>query len=316
MQHGDGIPLLFDYQDRAARFCFVGMKSDISRSRQFSGLLEENVWYDVETPYGYGGPLSDESVPEDSQRKFREELINYCAAEHIVSLFIRFHPLLRNWELLPEVFETRYLRDTIFMDTSSREIINGNMDAKNRNMIRKAMKSGVSVICKPVDTYEDFALMYRETMDKDQADLYYLFDKKYFEAQKKLSENARYFYAMLDGKTIAGTLIYFNDRFAHYHLAGTRTAFRPYAPGNLLLFSVAGWAAERGIAKFHLGGGMSPEDPLFAFKKKFNKNGRLPFLIGRWIANREAYAFLMKLRKESSPDFNENNSRMIQYRCE
>ena len=316
MMHGDGIPLLFEYTDDRSHFCFVGMKADIAQSNQFSGLIEKNTWYDLETPYGYGGPLTDGVIGEDSQKKFSEELREYCLSEGIVSLFVRFHPFLENQAAMPLVFETRYMRDTIYIDTESPETIMNNLDAKNRNVIRKAVRCGVSVDRRPVSSYEEFLSMYEETMLKDQAEPYYWFHADYFESQKELAENAAYFYAMLNDKPIAGTLIYFNDRFAHYHLAGMHTDFKAYAPGNLLLYHVACWASELGIRRFHLGGGMSPEDTLFAFKKKFNKNGRLPFHIGRVITDQKKYDRLIQIRKQNNAEFNMDNTRMIQYRAE
>ena len=100
----------------------------------------------------------------------------------------------------------------------------------------------------------------------------------------------------------------------HYHLSGTLMDFRPYAPTNLLLYSAALWASERGIKKLHLGGGVGTEDSLFNFKKQFNKKGRIPFFIGRTIVDREIYDYLLDLRKKSDPLFDKNNGYYIQYR--
>ena len=314
MLHGDGEPFLIEYQDDDVHFCYVVMKSDISAFYKFSGQFENNTLFDFETPYGYGGPLSNsENIGEKSQKRFVEEIKEYCISEGIVSQFLRFHPLLGNHNM-PFAFETRYLRDTIYIDPASPETIMTNMDSKNRNMVRKAVKSGVTIEMKPIDDYIEFLSMYEETMKKDGADKYYTFGIDYFEAQKALRENACIFYAMLEGVPIAGAIIYYNDRYAHYHLAGTHTEFRKYSPSNLLLYEVACWAGERGIKAFHLGGGMAPDDSLFGFKKQFNKQGRLPFVGGRTIFDKKKYYELLDLRKRMDPSFNTANARMIQYR--
>ena len=52
--------------------------------------------------------------------------------------------------------DTRYLRDTIYMDTASPELILANMDSKNRNMVRKAQRSGVTVREAPMSEYAPF----------------------------------------------------------------------------------------------------------------------------------------------------------------
>lgn len=290
------------------------MKSDIADCPGFAGKLEHGRFYDFETPYGYGGPLCDAPVPEASQRRFLGEISDYCKAQGIVSQFVRFHPLLGNHEALPLAIETRYLRDTIFIDTASPELIMANLDSKNRNMVRKAIKNGVTIERRPIEAFEDFLPLYNETMARDGADDYYIFREDYFRSQEALRDNACIFYAMREGQPISGAIMYYNDRFMHYHLAGTHTEFRKYSPSNLLLYEAACWASGQGIQKLHLGGGMAPDDSLFGFKKQFNKQGRLPFVVGRTVFDREAYGALMTLRKEIDPDFDVDNGRMIQYR--
>ena len=313
MLHGDGEPLLIEYQDAVSHFCYVAMKRDISEDPRFS-MLSSGTCYDLETPYGYGGPLSDGPVPEESQKNFASELKEYCVVEGIVEQFVRFHPLLGNHETVPLAFELRYLHDTIFIDTSTPEVIMANMDCKNRNMVRKAVKNGVTIERKPIEAYEEFLRMYEETMKKDQASQYYFFKRDYFAEQSSLKDHACIFYAKKEGLPIAGAIFYFNDRFLHYHLAGTHTEYRKYAPSNLMLYEAACWANEKGIGMFHLGGGMSQDDNLFGFKKQFNKNGRLPFWVGRTIFDPAAYERLLDMREQTDPDFDRNNSRMTQYR--
>ncbi len=313
MLHGDGEPLLIEYQDEASHFCYVAMKRDISEDSRFF-MLSPRSCFDLETPYGYGGPLSDGAVPEESQKRFASELKEYCVAESIVEQFVRFHPLLGNHETAPLAFELRYMHDTIYIDTSSTDVIMANMDSKNRNMVRKAAKNGVTIERKPIEAYEEFLRMYEETMMKDQASQYYFFEKDYFEEQSSLRDNACIFYAMREEIPIAGAIFYFTDRFLHYHLAGTHTEYRKYAPSNLMLYEAACWASEKGIDMFHLGGGMAPDDSLFGFKKQFNKKGRLPFWVGRTIFDPVTYDRLLDLRKQTDPGFDRNNSRMTQYR--
>ncbi|MCD7815748.1 MAG: GNAT family N-acetyltransferase, partial [Bacteroides sp.] len=314
MLHGDGEPLLFYYEDLESRFCYVVMKNDIAESEQFCGELEKGAFYDMETPYGYGGPLCDSCITGNSRNAFRKELFEYCAGNNIITQFIRFHPLLENDGLLPELIETRYLRDTIFMDTMSKELIWSNMDSKNRNMVRKAQKNGVSIIRKDICEYQDFLPIYEETMRKNHAEEYYYFQEPYFESLEMMADNACYFYAEREGRVIGGSIMLYNDNFMHYHLSGTYTDFKKYSPGNLLLHEAACWACERGIHKFHLGGGMRQDDSLFGFKKQFNKIGRVSFVVGRTVFDEDGYGRLMALRKSMDSSFDEDNKFMIQYR--
>ena len=313
--HGDGCPLLIQFSSGEERFCYVVMQRDIALDPKFEGRLEKGKYYDLESPYGYGGPLSDGPISEIAQKKFVEEIYNYAAMNGIVSQFIRFHPILSNHSILPYVFETRYLHQTIFIDTSSPETIITNMDSKNRNMVRKAVKNGVSIVREPIDKYQQFIPLYEETMAKDGAEQYYYFSEKYFNKQAKLKDNACIFYAILEGKPISAAVMFYNEQYMHYHLAGSHTESRKYSPGNLLLYEAACWASKRGIKKFHLGGGIIEDDSLFGFKKQFNKNGRLEFYIGRTVFDKSKFDYLKGQRKILNPEYDMFNNRMIQYRA-
>lgn len=312
--HGDGEPLLINFNDGNDRFCYVVMKKDISDDKRFNGFLTPNTFFDFETPYGYGGPLCDCSISDSGQLKFLNELKIYTKVNGIVSQFIRFHPLLSNYNIMPKVFDIKYLHQTIYMETKSPEQIMADMDSKNRNMVRKAIKSGVVIERKTIQDYKDFLPIYEETMTRDSASDYYFFKNNYFEKLVDLKDNACFFYAMLENKPIAAAIMYYNEKYMHYHLAGSLTDSRKYSPSNLLLYEAACWASKKGIEKFHLGGGLVEDDSLFGFKKQFNKNGRLLFHVGRTIFDNEKYQKLLEIRKEIDPAFNSCNDRMIQYR--
>ena len=313
--HGDGIPLLICYEDAAARMCYVVMKRDIGDDKRFQNSIEINKYFDLETPYGYGGPLVDGIFSAQSQQAFLNELSAYCTRESIVSQFIRFHPLLNNHRDFDRITENRYLHDTVFMDTSSVDLIFDNMDSKNRNMVRKANNAGIQIIKRPMDDYQAFFEMYSETMRQLDADDYYYFSEQYFEyISGAFKDNAAVFYAMLNNQPVGGAVFLFNEKVMHYHLAGMHQEYRKLAAGNLLLYEAAIWASKNGITRMHLGGGLKENDSLFGFKKQFNKNGRLPFYIGRTIFIRQVYDYLLHIRKQSDPEFDVNNRFLIQYR--
>ena len=314
MLHGDGDIFLIYFENGEERFCYVVMQQDIAAFNKFEGKLEKGKLFDWETPYGYGGPLTDMTISTETQKLFMKEISSYCKESNVVSQFVRFHPLLDNHMTLPEVFETRYLRDTIYIDTSDKELIMSNMDSKNRNMVRKAKKSNVVVVRKDINEIDDFISMYNETMKKNEAEEYYIFDRKYFDYLTALKENAGIFYAFYDGQPISGAIMYYNANYMHYHLAGSNTEYRKYAPNNLLLYEAACWACEHGIKKLHLGGGMSSDDSLFGFKKQFNLHGRCSFVVGRTIFDLEGYNKLLQIRKQINSEFDINNEFMIQYR--
>lgn len=315
MFHGDGEPLLICYEDENSRMCYVVMKKDISDCIYFKNYLPGKKYFDFETPYGYGGPLVEGDFSEQSQKQFAKQLNIYCNENNIVSQFIRFHPLFQNQKFFSEVSENKYMRDTVYIDTTSVDEIFRNMDSKNRNMVRKAQKYGIDVTRYSISDYKDFLKMYFETMNQHEADNYYYFNQQYFNfLQEHLKENSAVFYAMLDDKPVSGGVFLFNEKTMHYHLSGMKKEYRKFAPGNLLIYQAAVWACKRGITKLHLGGGLKANDNLFGFKKQFNKNGRTPFYIGRTIFIKSAYDDLLKIRKQSDSHFDLNNDFLIQYR--
>ena len=313
--HGDGEPLLFYYSDDECRICLVTMKSDISFCDKYEGQLEIGKYYDLETPYGYGGPLADaHEISRESQEKFYELIQDYCSNHRIVSMFVRLDPLVFKDNNMSCVIEGRYLRDTIYIDTTSEEVILKNMDPKCRNMFRKAQKNGVTIERKPLTEYFDFIPIYNETMDNNEADGYYYFGEKYYKELSKLNKNGWIYYAYMNDKPVSAAIILYNDNNMHYHLSGTLVEYRKYSPGNLLLYVAACDACREGISRFHLGGGISADDRLFGFKKQFNRSGRLPFIVGRSIFDRKLYEELLDIREELDNNFDRNNGFMIQYR--
>ena len=312
--HGDGEPLLILYTSGNSRLCFTVMKKDIADDKKFKDYLDKKKYYDLETPYGYGGPLTDNELSVDEQKDFIDEFSKFCLSNNIVSILFRFHPLLNNYCVLDKYAEYRYMHDTIYIDTKDEETINSNLDPKNRNMIRKAIKNDVQIVNKPITDYQDFISIYNQTMGNLNADNYYYFADSYFKSLYEMKDNAYISYAYKDNKVIAGSIIFFNDKYMHYHLSGTDREYRNLPATNLILYESAKLAVQKGIKTFHLGGGLSQDDSLFGFKKQFNRKDRLQFYVGRYIFDKDKYDYLLSVRKESDIEFDINNNRMIQYR--
>ena len=316
-EHGDGDPLLIYYEDINCRLCYVVMLNDISEMHAFKGKLERGKYFDLTTPYGYGGPLVDGNFSEDSKNNFVMELDNYCVSKNIVSQFFRFHPILSNQVYMENLYEVIELKKTIVVDTLSHEKINNNIVSKCRNMIRKAEKMGISIRHDVGENIDEFINIYESTMKNNHAEKYYFFEQRYYDYLiNEMADNIIVFYSYFEENMISAAIFFYNDKYMHYHLSGTLKEYRHMASMNLLLYKASLWASDRGISLLHLGGGIDHADSLFKFKKQFNKNGELPFYIGRGIFNQEMYNQLLCIRKEIDENFNMNNSYLIQYRKE
>lgn len=314
--HGDGTPILIYHQEDDAKLCYVMMQEDISVFPPLSSCLEPGQYYDWATPYGYGGPLSAGEVTEGWMRCFLEELSGWCMEHKIVSQFFRFHPLLQNQKILENVCNVVYMKKTVYMDTSSEDVIFQNMTPNNRNMVRKAKKNGIKIITDKGGGVRAFMEIYEATMRNNHAEGYYYFQPEYFDfLNGEMAENIVYFYAVYQGIPISAAIFFYNHQFMHYHLSGTLPEYRKLAATNLLLSEAANWAAERGIKAFHLGGGVGIEDSLLTFKKHFNRNGLLDFCIGRSIFDKKAFDGLVEMRRENDSAFDDSKPFLIKYRA-
>ena len=294
--HGDGEPLLFYYEKNGTRGINVVMKRDVARDKHFAGTLEENVWFDFATPYGYGGWLIDGEDTEGVMAAYEA----WCRRNGIISEFVRFHPVLKNHEKIADGYEVIPLGEVVTMDLSSPEVIWANISSKNRNMIRKAQKNGIVIYTgRCPEIYETFREIYNDTMDKDNADPYYYFAPAFYESVlRDLPQNAQVFYAVLEGKVIAASIMLACRGKMNYHLSGSVREFAHLAPSNLLLYEAALWGCANGCKTLYLGGGVgSGEDSLFKFKKAFYRgDDLLRFHIGKKIFDQSRYDELLSKR--------------------
>ena len=270
--HGDGEPQLFYYESKntALRGINVVMKRDIAETPQFAGQMEKNKYFDFSTPYGYGGWLINNPENASTDALFAE-YEQYCQKQNIVSEFVRFHPLIKNHTAADPFYQVIRLGEVVAIDLSTPETIWNNFTSKNRNMIRKAIKSGIKIYQGRYPAiYEAFRTVYNQTMDKDHAVDYYYFEPSFYESiLEDLPANSQVFYAQTpDGKIIAASIMLIANGKMNYHLSGSLKEYGNLAPTNLLLCEAALWGCENGCKTLFLGGGVgSGADSLFKFKR-------------------------------------------------
>ena len=305
--HGDGDPQLLYYDADGLKAIYVYMK----RKTAIEG------YYDSVTPYGYGGVLFDGDTTEQNLQAFWKAYVEKMKEEGIVDNFVRYHPVLANAIPMKQISTVIDLGKTIAFDLASPEVIWENIISKNRNMIRKAEKNGITIEHgKGMDLLDKFTEIYNATMDKDHAEEYYYFKRPFYESiDRDLQDNYEMFYAMYEGRPIAMSIMIFANGRLNYHLSGSDIEYRNLAPSNLLLYKAALWGYEQGCKTFHLGGGVgSGEDNLYKFKAAFNKNSDYQFSIGKEIFDQEKYDELVALRAKLDPDFNPESKFFPLYR--
>lgn len=294
--HGDGEPLLFFYEDGDTRGINVVMKRDVANDKHFLGKIEENTYFDFSSPYGYGGWLLEGVLTESLFSEYEK----WCVKNGIICEFVRFHPIVKNHLQVGKAYDVIPLGETIAMDLTSEEVIWANMISKNRNMVRKAQKNGIKIYrAQNPEIYQIFHEIYNGTMDKDHADEYYYFKDDFYESVlNDLSQNSQVFYAVLEDKVIAASIMLTSNGRMNYHLSGSLREYQNLAPSNLLLYEAALWGCANGCKTLYLGGGVgSGEDSLFKFKRAFYRGDDLKrFHIGKKVFIPEKYEELVDKR--------------------
>lgn len=265
-------------------------------------LAGDRPYYDLITPYGYGGPIM-EAVNYSDRKRLAADFIrafgDYCRNGDVVSEFIRFHPVLKNVADFMDSYDTVFMRNTIQTRlTATEDPLMSEYSASVRRDIRKGLKRGVEykVIVNP-DNLDRFRDLYLQTMKRNNADDYYYFDEDYFaQCLTLLGPQIVIVEVTWRGILIAMSLNFVSNDLLHVHLTGSLEEYHHlYAP-NILQYALLEWGRDNGIRLIHHGGGRTneAEDKLYLYKKKYGKGEELQFHIGKKIWNPEIYAELCK----------------------
>lgn len=288
-ENGDGIPQLAYAEHNGEYIYNVFFIRDIAKDLN----LDKKIYpyYDIITPYGYGG-VDANTKNTELINFFFKNYEKYCIDNNIISEFIRLNPLLDNFKFYNDQFEIKNISKTVYIKLDNSEQIWNDMEGRCRTSIRKAQKNNLEIKSGfNKEFLEEFINIYRETMNRDNADMYYFFNDNFFESiLNNLGDFAKIYTVYYEGKAINSSIIMFNGENAHYHLSGTLSDYMRLGANNIALYEIALDLCKMGYKRFHLGGGYGGDDsPLLKFKKSFNKYGELDFYIGKKIWKQNEY---------------------------
>lgn len=283
----DGKAYLFVYTEMGTE---IGLYAFIKRP--IDQMSIQGKFFDIETVYGYGGPLVN-TENEEFVRRFEKAFLEYCRNENIIAEFVRFHPLIQNQTIFKENIQVLHNRKTVVLDLSANidDIWMKQISTQNRNTIRKCIKNNLTV--EETDDYEAFMHIYNETMRRVDADDFYSFEKTYFDEMRRDDKNIL-LCVKYNQQIIAAAIFMGYGEYFHYHLSGSRREYLKLAPNNILLWEAIRYGKEHSYQKMHFGGGLSDsmEDNLFKFKSHFSKE-YADFYIGKRVHNSEIYNMLI-----------------------
>lgn len=277
--------------------------------REIPTKISNKKYYDIITPYGYGGPIINKCKgnKEDLLKEYEKNFSQYCEENNIVSEFVRFHPILNNAIDFKKIYNATCIRKTLGtnLEKYDNPIIEEFSKSCRKN-IKQAINKGITyIITESPDNIEVFKKIYYSTMDRNNATEYYYFGDEYFNnILKYFKEHIILVEAIFDGKTIACGLYFIYNKTIHIHLSGTLSEYLYLSPAYILRYAVTLWGKENGYKLIHHGGGRSnaEDDSLYLFKKQFAKNTNFDFYIGKKIWNEEIYRKLCIEKKVDLKD--------------
>lgn len=277
----------FEYKEDDKLFINKTIKKPIKR---IGNITVNDNYYDLETAYGYGGFYTnseDKLFLKNALLKYKEK----CKDERIIAEFIRFHPFNDFPQVHSEFLEFNvYDRDVVVKDLSS-DIL-ASYTSKVRNTIKRATEK---VLFRESEDIDKFIELYNATMQKNDANDFYFFEKKYYKALIGL-ERVKLYEIIFENNIIAMGFFMFGEKIGHYHLSANTPLSYKLNANYALLHNIFNISKELDIDYFSLGGGTTSnvDDSLLKFKKKFS-NELKPFYISGNVYNQEIYSKYIKL---------------------
>lgn len=284
---GEGNPVLIYVECSKAKAVNVIMKRDIAECAQFQGKLEKGKYFDISSPYGYGGfmLMGDES----SFQIILKEYDAYCAKNRYVSEFVRFELMEPYRKYYTGQIETRTHNIVRSLEGTMEEIFS-NFEHKVRKNYRKAQKNGLEIMIDECgEKLDDFLRIYYGTMERTEAEEAFFFQESFFKTLNEMRENVCYFHVLYEGQVISTELVIYGSENAYSYLGGTDSHYFHVRPNDFLKVEIIKWAKEKGLRNFVLGGGYGSDDGIYRYKKSFAPEGEMDFYIGKRIFDKEKY---------------------------
>jgi hypothetical protein len=260
--------------------------------------------YDIISPYGYPGILVNQAGQNSEFMTKCLDLTYDCwQKRNICSAFIRLHPILNNY--IDRYNDNRFVfcsqGDVVICDlTKNLDAIWKQIRSSHRNKINKLSRTGFTVKMGSIDEYLDiFIDIYRETMDRVNANTGYYFTRSYFEElSQALGDRINICIVEIDSQVVAASLVTEFGGIVQYHLGGTRTEFLRQSPATIMFNFIIEWAKARGNRYLNIGGGFGGnKDSLYHFKSGFSDEVA-SFKTIKAIVNENNYYHLTSARAE------------------
>ena len=293
----NGVPVLLYYENGADRAINVVFKRDVALDEKMQDKIAVGEYFDLVSPYGYGGFWGSITDYEALNRTYHE----FCISQHYICEFLRFELFSDYHSHYDGEVETRTHNVVRNLEMSLDEMW---MDFKQkvRKNVKKANNNHLEIVIENTDEHlQDFLDIYYSTMERSNAESEYYFSKEFFEILNRMSDNIMYFHVIYEGKVISTELVIYGAENCYSYLGGTNREYFDLRPNDFLKYEIIKWAKEKGLKNFVLGGGYGADDGIFQYKTCLAPKGIVDFYIGRKVFDDENYKKLVDIRAEENP---------------
>jgi serine/alanine adding enzyme len=223
--------------------------------------------FDIASPYGYGGPISNDD--RASAPHFQTCIADVARGAEFVCEYCRFHPLFASHQM-PLALSSNI--------EQGKQVVVVVLDALDPSNVERRVRRGLHKardfeFCKvPYNSVEKFCQLYDASMDRLGAKSHFRFSHEYIRAH--FSElDAKLYRAKGNGGTRM-LMVIGSGSVAYAHLLGSNGEAKYSGLDELLYYNAGITLRNDGFKLFHLGGGTTdePDDSLLRFKKGFGGN--------------------------------------------
>ena len=279
-QEQDGSPAMLLYQDD------LGLAFDVTFFKSIATLpfyedIGEQFTYrpiDLANPV-YNGPIvvSADADHFELLRRYRKAMDQFCADNHVVTEFIRFHPFYEKTAALSRIEELIPVSDILYVDLrQGYEAARKQYRKGHRSAAQKAAREGASwSFVEPDDNHLGiFTRLYEWTQRRNGTRSVYIQKQSFFRSMfGALKGRALLAESYSHGRVVSSSIFLDDKTSLWYQYSGSDLNLLGTNAHTYLMDRMVAWAAEKGISYLVLGGGGDPHDPtdrIAKFKRGFS----------------------------------------------
>lgn len=256
---------------------------------------DKNQYFDVNTQYGYSGPISSLNTLDSDIIEFWKNVDQWYLENKVVTEFVRFNLFNNHLNYSGEVVETMLnIKGKIIKKDEQLKSFNRKIRKNVKKAVRENLESFIySRNISDINIIQ-FYDIYISTMFRTNATDKFHYSLDDFKRFIKLNEEyCAICIVYLNNIPIASELVLVSDNSIYSFLGGTDEKYFDKRPNDFLKVALINWARDHNFKYYVLGGGYGFKDGIFNYKKYFFPEDVIVYYTGRKIINKEVYVNLI-----------------------